>query len=881
MHPAGSARDWKNMTWAEFAWENVTIGSYYELKDFASAWADSWPAPSYLETITSVDIKMRYAAQASGASAAKAGTYKIVFYVDPSGTEVVLEADTYLGYGWPAGGIRTWSSVSEPNDAKWNWTDVRHLRLRVETTKSYDGKGNEGAFKLFEAWVRVHWTKPTTTPTVYIEPPSYVDTALSRETYTIRPDGNGLFTDWTNDYNCWDDTDPHDGDSTYVYTSSNLQNETSTLQDPTGPPTWSIATVRVTAYAKTNITTDERLVLMLVIGSTQYLGVIHSLTNTSYVKYTSDWGMNPSTDKYWTWSELDAIEAGVMSYQTDVAWTGQIRVTQLYVEIIGPRVEIGVYAKEYVEDIRGYMFSLTYNPDILKGIWMNEYDWGEKKGIPVQLGSLFLNNTISSLVPLWGGGWNNTIGKLMVTGGSLGVLGSTGPVFCPDAGGRLATLVFEVVGRGETDLVLGEDTGLQGMREIATPPYYEIFWFTINLEPGYFRNVASASIPTASFSFSPVSTPVPLEGYNTTFTDTSTPATDRTIVTRRWYFWLEFRESLDELIVSQSIVTRNYTTRGTYNVTLTVIDDLGVSGTTTGYITIKAHDVFFSNIYTNTTMGIYPAVLHADIGEIVEINATAINQGDYQETFNVSTFWSAFYADVGQVLYGLIGTKKVLALDPGQSENVTFQWDTAGYNITHADTFAINANASRVQYEYDTEWVTGKIADNQYTGSPLRVRFHDIAITEISLNTTSVQPGEGVEIEVTILNEGDFTESSLTVTAYYDTTVIDTYYIYQTVNRTYAERVLHNNNYTITIPFEWSPTSQGVYTIKATVTTVTNEYDTYDNTYINGQVTVGAAVPEFPYGAALEIAGVAVIFYIWLRKKRKVTSKDHLFPTTP
>ena len=519
-----------------------------------------------------------------------------------------------------------------------------------------------------------------------------------------------------------------------------------------------------------------------------------------------------------------------------------------------------------VTDLKSFYFEMSFNPDVVHGVWFDET---QSPPWPVGIGP-FLESAGGSGITLPGPGWNNTRGKLSLTGASL--LFPTAAQ-CPDGGGVLANVTFQVVGKGETELRL-EDVDLRDINDSKID--------LLTVDSGYFRNVDSALIPTADFTFTPVDTPPeqgPLRGYYTQFNGTlSTATSGRTIAAYKWYFWMNVAtrsavphdNGLDGPIVFGSIVEHNYTRWGTWSVSLTVIDDTGVVDTTTQNVTVKAHDVYFSNIYTNTTMGIYPAVLYTDIGDIIEIKATAINEGNYTETFNVSTFWSGFYADVGQVLYGPIGTVTDITLNAGQSQNVTFHWDTTGYNLTHADTFAINANASRVQYEYDTEWETGKIADNLYTTQPIRVRFHDIAITRINLYnatghplTEPINPGDTVRVNVTVVNEGDFTESSLTVTAYYDNTVIDTDYIYRTVNRTYAARVLYNRNDTITLRFNWDTTDvpDGLYTIKADVTQVTDEYDTYDNVYVDGRVRwYGIPFGAFTYSPYPPIVDEPVTF---------------------
>jgi hypothetical protein len=89
----------------------------------------------------------------------------------------------------------------------------------------------------------------------------------------------------------------------------------------------------VTIYAR-QIGGDEQLYLSLVINGTEYLGTLITpkAAGPKYEEYTSDWATNPATAEAWTWSDIDALEAGICSLANG-AWTGEERVTQLYVEV--------------------------------------------------------------------------------------------------------------------------------------------------------------------------------------------------------------------------------------------------------------------------------------------------------------------------------------------------------------------------------------------------------------------------------------------------------------------------------------------------------------------------------------------------------------------
>ncbi len=567
----------------------------------------------------------------------------------------------------------------------------------------------------------------------FVDPANVTNLMLTPESpLTLRPDGDGTFTDWTGSYTDWDEAGLHDGDTSYVSANAANQYESSTMEDHTSE-TWDIAKVKVTIYARTNIISDDKVTPFLYIGIWKYMGAGSTLTNETYTEYTAEWAINPDTVSNWTWSDIDALEVGVSAdVGDDSTWDVglEMRVTQLYVEVTGPRLSVDIEV-DYVDDLWLYQYELTFNPDVLQAVWVNPLT-------PVKIGP-FLGSAGGTVLENPGAGWNNTLGKLPITGAYLT---QSDPTYCPDGGGVLSTAFFEVVAKGESELRLSEDTGLMDNN------YIWVSYGRDHVQDGYFRNVAWGSMPKADFTITPVGTPEPLEGYNTTFTSTSTGGTQP--YTYKWYLWKTLKAELfAPIVTSVDAVSRNYTTRGIWNVTLTVIDDDDVVGTKTGYVRIKAHDVFFSAVTTNATWGVWPSSYRADIGKIVEVNATAKNEGDYTETFDVSTFWSAFYA--GEPHYGIIGTHAVTDLAAGASQDVIFTWDTEGRNLTHPEQIAVVANASRVDYEYDVEYSPGKISDNQFTGPVIRVRMHDIAVMDVSAyNYLSLKPaGDGTKTQWT------------------------------------------------------------------------------------------------------------------------------------
>jgi len=206
----------------------------------------------------------------------------------------------------------------------------------------------------------------------------------------------------------------------------------------------------------------------------------------------------------------------------------------------------------------------------------------------------------------------------------------------------------------------------------------------------------------------------------------------------------------------------------------------------------------------------------------------------------------------------LIGTDTGLKVNTTENVNATFSWDTSSLTATGIY-YTILTNATEVQYEYDT---TGNTAS---TG--IRVLGHGTKIL-VTYAPDSVTVGETVLINATVAAV-DYNQTSIDVTCYYQysgglPTLIGT----DTVNVN-ATDPPENVNAT----FSWDTSSLTVtgvvYSIWANSSIVAYEYNTADNTGQSENVYVNPAeVPEFPLGAAMEIALVAVVIYLWWRSRR-------------
>jgi len=155
--------------------------------------------------------------------------------------------------------------------------------------------------------------------------------------------------------------------------------------------------------------------------------------------------------------------------------------------------------------------------------------------------------------------------------------------------------------------------------------------------------------------------------------------------------------------------------------------------------------------------------------------------------------------------------------------------------------------------------------------------IHDIAVIAVAPSQTIVEQGEVVCIDVTVQNQGDFTET-FNVTTYSNSTAITTQSVQAFAPKT-----------TTTLSLYWNTTtfSLGNYEVSAVASTVLGETDEADNAYMDGSVRVARSptasfvyAPELPepnspvaFDATLSTPnGGTIIGYTWCFGDTNVTS---------
>jgi len=358
---------------------------------------------------------------------------------------------------------------------------------------------------------------------------------------------------------------------------------------------------------------------------------------------------------------------------------------------------------------------------------------------------------------------------------------------------------------GLSDPILPDTSWSETFNEIINLKYHSLerLWIT------GFITIVPLVPPTASFTYSPSE---PEIGQTVTFNASNSIDPDSNIVSYYWNF-----SDGTATTETDPIAYHVFGASGTYNVTLTVTDEDGLTDSEYKLIT-----VFEPPVATFTYLPTVPLV-----GETVTFDASQSVDAD---GIIQSYFWS--FDD--------------------------------GITITETDAFATHIYSEDGTYNV-TLTVTDDDGLSDSTWETVAVLpIHDVAVISVTPSSTKVTIGENVTITVDFKNEGTVAET-FTVTAYSNNTAIDT----KTVTSLPADS-------SDTLDFVWDTTDadEGDYVIKAEASPVTGETDIADNTLTSDEMITIKPAPFviFPYiGIALVIIAIVVVSvgaYFYLRRKR-------------
>ena len=186
-------------------------------------------------------------------------------------------------------------------------------------------------------------------------------------------------------------------------------------------------------------------------------------------------------------------------------------------------------------------------------------------------------------------------------------------------------------------------------------------------------------------------------------------------------------------------------------------------------------------------------------GSVALINVTAQNRGQPTETFDVT-----LSADDT-----VIGTQTVMNLPGGGSQVLNFAWDTTPFQI---GPYTITATATTVPGQIDSSDLTMSV--DVYVGTI------DIGITSVNMKTSIPAGYNGTEVDVTVQNSGQATET-LNITLSVNSNSVD--------NQTTT--LDPGTSGTVTLLWNTTTLGYGNYTVQAYIVPLPFQTDTTNNNF--------------------------------------------------
>ena len=631
-------------------------------------------------------------------------------------------------------------------------------------------------------------------------------------TSLLNPNGDGTYTDWTGTYSDWV---ADDGDFSYIKAAAGDLSESSTLTGHT-TETWPIARIRVAIRAKTNVVTDEKVRLMIVVGGTPYFGAEQTLT-VMYSTYVSEWSINPATDSAWTWSAIDALQAGVASEQVGTTWTGEIRVTQLYVEVVPAPFVSSTDSVSWDTVTWNYtsrgLWNVTLTVIDEQGAVGTLRSYVEIKAHDVHVIAITTNTTQTE----YPRGLNYTeIGDVMeidVTVENQGHFPETFNVTC------FWSAIYAVKTRNG---IIGTQYGITLAAGADTTLIF--YWDTegYNLShPTYYTLHANASR-------------VPYE-YDIEWTSKKVAPNEAQASVR-----IRFHD-----IAVTDIALSNYL--------LLKPDGDGTftdwSGTYADWDDYPTHDEDSTTVYATDKSLHESSTLTdrtAEAWTIEKVRVTVVARS------NISTTSDRFY-----VMLVIGGTKY---------DSMLTQYTPTTTYSKYTGVWTNNPATASAWTWSDIDALEAGVRSYRSFGSwQIKLMVTQLYVEVFASLTAPVVEGETVQVAVTVVNEGDFNETSISVAAYYDENPIGTpQTIELLINKTFSdEEYVGIDYYMATLDFNWDTTgvTSDTYRISANASTVPDEYDTADNTLVNG-IARWPGMPEasFTYSPTEPIVDQSVTF---------------------
>ncbi|MGB9134628.1 MAG: CARDB domain-containing protein [Candidatus Bathyarchaeia archaeon] len=265
-------------------------------------------------------------------------------------------------------------------------------------------------------------------------------------------------------------------------------------------------------------------------------------------------------------------------------------------------------------------------------------------------------------------------------------------------------------------------------------------------------------------------------------------------------FWAGYSLNNQENVTIEGNLTLSLV-NGLYSLVVYASDASGNVGfSQVHFAVLVVHDVAVIDLYCTP--------LEVFVGQLVSMSVSVQNEGTVAETFAVSIIVDSITID----------TLTVTNLFAGNNTALCLTWNTTG--MTKGN-YTIRSSAHPVLGEID-------MADNTSVDRIVSIMARpDIELTNVAVLRTVVGQGYPVQVSMTIMNQGDRTETC-NVSVYANSELIQTKAV-----------TLTGGTSTVTT-YSWITTdfAKGNYTIAAFAWPVPNEVDTADNIFSGGSVLV-------------------------------------------
>lgn len=261
-----------------------------------------------------------------------------------------------------------------------------------------------------------------------------------------------------------------------------------------------------------------------------------------------------------------------------------------------------------------------------------------------------------------------------------------------------------------------------------------------------------------------------------------------------------------------------------------------------GFLIVK-NDVAITNVEA------FPKNVYK--GDVINIDVTVMNKGSEYETFTITVYGNKTY----------VTQATIIDLQPFSQRTLKLTWNTSD---TTEGIYRISAYATSVPNEID-------VSDNDFIDDYVKIElrpqhFHDIAILNVIPSYTTVHIGDIISITVVAKNLGNYTES-FNVTLYHDFNIIGILVVENLESGTERMLVFHWNT---------ANTPEGNYLLKAVASSVPEETNLENNSFIDGIVELVAAparwfIPDWLYWLwiLLPILALLILLILLYRRRKK------------